>query len=58
MSGVLNLLFSLQRTIIEITSSEPYQLLERLFHEQCEFSKESLSDEGSFNDHKIRVKKS
>jgi hypothetical protein len=41
----------------EITSSEPYRLLERLFHEQCEFSKESPSDEGSSNDHKIRVKK-
>jgi hypothetical protein len=41
----------------EIKSSEPYQLLDRLFREQCEFNKESLSDEDSSNDNKIRIKK-
>jgi hypothetical protein len=38
----------------EIKSSEPYQLLERLFREQCEFKNGSPSDEESS---KVQVKK-
>jgi len=38
----------------ELTSSEPYQLLNRLFCEQCEFTNGHPSDEQSF---KIQVKK-
>ncbi len=38
----------------EVRNSEPYQLLNRLFREQCEFTNGSLSDEPSS---KVRVKK-
>jgi hypothetical protein len=38
----------------KIKSSEPYQLLDRLFHEQCEFKKDNPSTEESS---KIQVKK-
>jgi hypothetical protein len=38
----------------EVRSSEPYQLLNRLFGEQCEFKNDHPSDEPSF---KIQVKK-
>jgi hypothetical protein len=38
-----------------VTSSEPYQLLKRLFVEQCEIVKEPSSDGNE--DHKIHVKK-
>ena len=38
----------------EIKSSEPYQLLERLFREQCEFRNDHPSDEESS---KIQIKK-
>lgn len=41
----------------EIRSTEPYQLLERLFREQCELHKESLSGEGSCNGNRIQIKK-
>jgi hypothetical protein len=41
----------------EITSSEAYQLLERLFREQCELTKESPSDKDSCNAPKIQIKK-
>ena len=39
-----------------IKSCEPYQLLERLFCEQCEFKKALLSDADS-KEHKIQIKK-
>lgn len=39
---------------IEVKGSEPYQLLSRLFHEQCEIKKESLSARKN----KIQIKKS
>jgi hypothetical protein len=39
-----------------IKSREPYQLLERLFCEQCEFKKDPLSDADS-KGHKIQVRK-
>jgi len=38
----------------EVTNSEPYQLLHRLFSEQCEFTKSDSSDETSC---KIQVKR-
>jgi hypothetical protein len=38
----------------ELTSSEPYQLLTRLFNEQCEFTNDQSSDEASS---KLQVKK-
>jgi hypothetical protein len=41
----------------EISSTEPYQLLDRLFREQCELAKESPSDKNSSNDPKVRIKK-
>jgi hypothetical protein len=41
----------------EINSSEPYQLLDRLFREQCQFHKESLCDKDSSNGNKIQIKK-
>lgn len=40
-----------------IKNSEPYQLLQRLFSEQCEFEKEPPSDSDSNPSHKIQVKK-
>ena len=40
----------------DIKSSETYQLLERLFCEQCEFKKDSRSDADS-KGHKIQIKK-
>jgi hypothetical protein len=40
-----------------VKSSEPYQLLDRLFCEQCEFKKEPRSDGDSSNGNKIQVKK-
>jgi hypothetical protein len=39
----------------KIKSSEPYQLLERLFHEQCEIKNDSPPNEGSST--KIKIKK-
>ena len=39
-----------------VKASEPYQLLERLFSEQCEYEKE-YTDTVSDNPHKIKVKK-
>jgi hypothetical protein len=41
----------------EIKGSEPYQLLDRLFREQCELTKELRSDGDSPKGHKIQVKK-
>src|SRR5512136_1855980 len=41
----------------EISSTEPYQLLNRLFREQCELAKETPSDKDSSNDPKIQIKK-
>lgn len=41
----------------EINGSEPYQLLERLFREQCELTKESPFDKDSSNGNKIQIKK-
>jgi len=41
----------------EVKSSEPYQLLARLFSEQCEFTKESRSGGDSSKDNRIQVKK-
>jgi len=38
----------------ELTGCEPYQLLTRLFDEQCEFTNDQSADEGSF---KVQVKK-
>lgn len=40
-----------------VKSTEPYQLLDRLFSEQCEFEKEPHSDIDSKTNHKIQVKK-
>jgi hypothetical protein len=40
-----------------VRSSEPYQLLDRLFFEQCELEKETHSDIRSNTNHKIQVKK-
>lgn len=40
-----------------VKSSEPYQLLERLFSEQCEFEKEPNSEIDSNTNYKIQVKK-
>jgi hypothetical protein len=40
-----------------VTSAEPYQLLDRLFREQCEIKKEARSDGDSLSDTKIQVKK-
>ena len=41
----------------QVTDSEPYQLLVRLFQEQCEISNESDPGAGSGNDQQIKVKK-
>ena len=41
----------------EISSTEPYQLLNRLFREQCELAKETPSNKDSSNDPKIQIKK-
>jgi hypothetical protein len=41
----------------KIKSSEPYQLLERLFCEQCEFTKQSPSGADASKDKSIQVKK-
>jgi hypothetical protein len=41
----------------QVKSSEPYQLLERLFCEQCEFNKEPHSPGDSSKSEKIQVKK-
>lgn len=41
----------------EINSGEPYQLLDRLFREQCEIKKETRTDGDSLSDTKIQVKK-
>jgi len=41
----------------DIKSKEPYQLVERLFHEQCEIKKEPLSDKDGIANNKIQVKK-
>jgi Transposase DDE domain len=41
----------------QVKSGEPYQLLDRLFHEQCEFTKESRSDGDSSKGNNIQVKK-
>jgi len=41
----------------EISGSERYQLLDRLFREQCELAKESRSDKDSSTDPKIQIKK-
>jgi hypothetical protein len=41
----------------EIQSTEPHQLLERLFREQCELHKESLLEKDSSNGNKIQIKK-
>ena len=41
----------------DIKSKEPYQLLERLFHEQCEVKKELPVDKDSADNNKIQVKK-
>jgi Transposase DDE domain/Transposase domain (DUF772) len=38
----------------ELTSCEPYQLLTRLFDEQCEFTNDQSASEGSF---KVQIKK-
>jgi hypothetical protein len=40
-----------------ITCTEPYQLLDRLFREQCEIGKETCTDGDSLSDTKIQVKK-
>jgi hypothetical protein len=40
-----------------ITCTEPYQLLDRLFREQCEIGKEARTDGDSLSDTKIQVKK-
>lgn len=40
-----------------VKTSAPYQLLERLFSEQCECEKEPNTDTVSDNPHKIKVKK-
>jgi hypothetical protein len=41
----------------QVKSSEPYQLLERLFHEQCEIKKQPGSDGDSSKGNNIQVKK-
>jgi hypothetical protein len=41
----------------QVKSSEPYQLLNRLFHEQCEIKKNRGSDGGSSKGNRIQVKK-
>jgi hypothetical protein len=41
----------------DIKGKEPYQLLERLFHEQCEINKELPSDKNDTGNTKIQVKK-
>jgi hypothetical protein len=40
-----------------ITCTEPYQLLDRLFREQCEIKKETRTDGDSLSETKIQVKK-
>jgi hypothetical protein len=41
----------------QVKSGEPYQLLDRLFHEQCEIKKEPGSDGDSSKGNNIQVKK-
>lgn len=41
----------------EVISSEPYQLLVRLFQEQCEVKKETRSDAAKANGEEIQIKK-
>jgi hypothetical protein len=41
----------------DIKSKEPYQLIERLFHEQCEIKKEPPEDKDSTENNKILIKK-
>ncbi len=53
----LNKLIALFKNDIQVTTTEPYQLLVRLFKEQCEVINKSDSDQGDGTNKKIKVKK-
>ena len=41
----------------DIKTKDPYQLLDRLFHDQCEIKKELLANKDASGENKIQIKK-